>query len=231
MSSPIVLTRDGSLTLRSRRYGQTFHSEYGAKTEALHVYLEGGLIRQTLKANGRVHILEVGFGAGLNFILTAALARQLGGQLRYTALDQRIPHADTLEALRYGATASMPDVWEAFLAWCRTYQSTVPDGRYSLTPAAHCHLQLIIGDATDAKLPVNRVDTIYLDAFDPQCNPVLWTEPFLAALYNCAAPGGRLVTYSAAGAVRRGLSKAGFQVERRPGPPGKRHCLRGRKPS
>ena len=231
MSSPIVHTRDGSLTLRSRRYGQTYHSEYGAKTEAHHVYLEGATIGRILKATGRVCILEVGFGAGLNFMLTAALAHRLGGELQYIAIDERIPHADILEALQYGTTASMPDLWKALLQWRRTCNSAIPNGRYMVTPSAHCHLDLIIGDATYAALPMNRFDAIYLDAFDPKCNPALWTDPFLAALYDCARPGSRLATYSVAGAVRRGLSKAGFRVERRPGPPGKRHCLTARKPS
>ena len=219
----IVPTRDGSLTLRSRRYGQTFHSENGAVSEALHVYLEGNAIGRTLKSDGQVRVLEVGFGAGLNFMLTAALAKRLGGKLLYTALDEHLPSAQTLEALQYGVTADVPELWESLVRWRGTFNGEIPHGRYALAPAEDCELRLIIGDATKAELPDNHFDAVFLDAFDPKCNPELWTLPFLQRLYKATRNGGRLSTYSAAGAVRRDLTSAGFSVERRVGPPGKRH--------
>ena len=40
-------------------------------------------------------------------------------------------------------------------------------------------------------------------------------------------PGGVIVTYCAKGEVRRGMQAAGFEMSRLPGPPGKRHILRG----
>ena len=219
----IVPTRDGSLTLRSRRYGQTFHSENGAVSEALHVYLEGTAIGQNLIAHGQVRVLEVGFGAGLNFMLTAALAKRLGGKLFYTALDERLPGTQTLEALQYGVTADMPELWESLVRWRGTFNGEIPRGKYHLSPANNCELELVIGDATRAEVPENHFDAVFLDAFDPRCNPELWTLPFLQRLYKATRHGGRLSTYSAAGAVRRDLTSAGFSVERRVGPPGKRH--------
>ena len=219
----IVPTRDGSLTLRSRRYGQTFHSENGAVSEAIHVYLEGTAISQNLKSDGQVRVLEVGFGAGLNFMLTAALAKRLGGKLFYTALDERLPSTQTLEALQYGVTANRLELWESLVRWRGTRDGEIPHGQYHLAPAVGCELELIVGDATRAGLPKNHFDAVFLDAFDPRCNPELWTLPFLQRLYKATRHGGRLSTYSAAGVVRRDLTSAGFSVERRVGPHGKRH--------
>ena len=70
---------------------------------------------------------------------------------------------------------------------------------------------------------------IYLDGFSPTRNPEVWTPEFVGRLAKTLAPGGVLATYSAAGHVRRALEAAGLRVERRPGAPGKRECLRAMK--
>lgn len=230
MSNIIVPTQDGTLTLRSLKYGQTFHSEYGAKTEAVHVYLNGTAVYKVLAAHHQAHVLEVGFGAGLNFMLTAALAHGAGERLHYLAIDKCIPDARTLESLKYGEVARMPDLWAWLIKWRGAFGSTVPDGRYMLTPMSNCQLELIIGDATTASLPKDQFDAVYLDAFAPRSNPELWEASFLARLYDATGQGGKLATFSVAGTARRGLTKAGFIVKRRPGPPGKRHCLSATKP-
>ncbi len=48
-------------------------------------------------------------------------------------------------------------------------------------------------------------------------------------MYDALKNKGILVTYSAKGSVRRAMQSVGFEVERLPGPPGKREMLRGRK--
>ena len=56
--------------------------------------------------------------------------------------------------------------------------------------------------------------------------PELWTEAIFEKMYRLMKPGGSLVTYCAKGAVRRAMIAAGFEVEKLPGPPGKREMLR-----
>ena len=73
------------------------------------------------------------------------------------------------------------------------------------------------------------IDLIYMDAYAPEKQPEMWSQPFYDKLYAHAANEAVLVTYCAKGDVRRGMQAAGFQMERLPGPPGKRHILRGRK--
>ena len=85
--------------------------------------------------------------------------------------------------------------------------------------------------AAQRNLGEERATAIYLDGFSPTRNPEVWTPEFVGRLAKTLAPGGVLATYSAAGHVRRALEAAGLRVERRPGAPGKRECLRAMKVS
>ena len=86
-------------------------------------------------------------------------------------------------------------------------------------------------DFTTLPLPAGAFDVVYFDAFAPDKQPAMWTEERFAALFAALSPGGILATYCAKGEVRRRLQRAGFCVERLPGPPGgKREILRARKP-
>ena len=226
----IVPTKDGSLTLHCHRYNQTYHSKFGAKTEALHVFLDGTGINQILRTHKKAHVLEIGFGTGLNFLFTAAFAYRYNATLHYTALEQSIPDAQTLKTLGYAELTNMQRLGTVLLDWRKCFHNHVPEGRYLLEPKSTCTLELLIGPATNALLPTNTFDAVYQDAFDPPNNPELWTSSFLEHVYLATHPGRRLATYSVAGSVRRRLTQVGFTVRRRPGPPGKRHCLVAIKP-
>ena len=67
---------------------------------------------------------------------------------------------------------------------------------------------------------------IFFDAFGPRVQPELWAKPVLQKLYNIMSKNGVWVTYSCKGSVRRDLQSIGFEVEKIPGPPGKRNMLR-----
>ena len=211
-------TADGTRTLYSAAYDQTYYSRHGAALEARHVFLRGTACRAPAR------VLEVGFGAGLNFMVTAAASRC--ERLHYTALDRLLPSADMLVALDYGTALGWRQLWEALADWRRSLPLDVPAGSHRFAFES-CRLELILGEATGVTLPTAAFDAVYLDPFSPQANPELWTRDFMALLYRATAPGGRLATYSAAGSVRRALAAAGFEVRRKAGPPGKRECLVG----
>ena len=84
----------------------------------------------------------------------------------------------------------------------------------------------IQGDSNTCALP-DRIDLVYFDAFAPDKQPEMWNQEIYNRLYAHTAPGGVIVTYCAKGEVRRGMQAAGFEMSRLPGPPGKRHILRG----
>ncbi len=224
-------TADGSKTLYSAEYGQTFRSMHGAFTEALYVFHAGAVAPQ-LPGVSHLRVLEVGFGSGLNFLVTAAAVAKAGVTLSYTGLESRLPAAPALELLDYSLIDDVRTVSRAWLRWRRhRLPHNVSLGRYECDVLPGCWLALLIGDARRQQLPREHFDAVYLDGFSPKVNPELWSPGFLQQLHAALVPGGRLATYSAAGHVRRALQVAGFAVARRRGPPGKREVLVATKPA
>lgn len=216
---PLITTQDGSKTLYSAAFAQTFHSHHGAVSEARHVFLIGSGVAGRLARGHPTRVLEVGFGTGLNFLLTADLALTYGTPLEYRGLERTLLPAEVLQALGYRDALRHPELYDAFMHWWQA-AVTQPFGYPTVT------LSLLLGEATEQALGNSSADAIYHDAFSPTANPELWTEAFLAKLCAALAPGGCLATYTVSGAVRRRLAALGLEVSRHPGPPGgKREML------
>lgn len=232
MEAPATLraTADGSHTLYSARYRQSFHSEHGALSEARHVFLQASGVLEKLEAAQAAQVLEVGFGTGLNFFVSADAAQQQGAPLGYSALERELPPAAVVRALGYDRCLHAPAIFEHYLDWRARHGDVVAQGSYRLEPLPGVRLELLIGEATEQALPAGAFDAVYQDAFSPDANPELWQEAFLEKLYHTLKAGGTLSTYSVKGEVRRCLARLGFEVEKRPGPPGgKREMLLARK--
>lgn len=221
-------TDDGSRTLFDPASGETYHSMRGARTEAEHVFLRGSGVQLRLEQRLPTRVLEVGFGAGLNFLVTAASARSRGAPLEYVGLDLRLPRAALLRSLRYGPAVADPVLGDALVTWADGLQAVGTGGTHAFR-LGDVRLELVLGDATTAPLPTT-CQAVYHDAFSPNAEPLLWTETFLTDLYRALAPAGVLATYSVNGALRRRLAAIGFEVTKVAGPVGgKRECLVARK--
>ena len=225
----LCLTGDGSATLYSERYAQTFASERGALSEAQSVFLEGSGVATRLAAGETLRVLEVGFGTGLNFFVTAAAClKNPAARLDYTALEHTLLDAATVRRLGYDKLLASSFV-EAYLAWRDTFST--PSGTY-VFETGQVRLTLLLGEATAQTLPVKAFHSVYHDAFSPAVNPELWTDTFLVELTAALGPGGTLVSYCVQGAVRRQLAALGLTVTKRPGPTGgKREVLVAQKPA
>jgi len=224
-------TADGSDTLYSAQYRQTFHSTHGALIEAEHVFLNGAGGRARLDAGQPTRVLEVGFGTGLNFLLTAHHSRLAETALHYVSLEKNLLPAKTLDQLNHGQMLpAAADIRQAFLQWRAGLPQLAPPAKFRWDFVDLLVLDLAIGDATQGPIPNLGFHAVYHDAFSPDANPELWTPEFFARLFNVLAPGGKLATYSVKGAVRRALQAVGFKVQKQPGPPGKREMLVALKP-
>jgi len=219
-----VVTDDGSCTLYSSRYSENYHSHFGAISESRLVYLETSGIAARLSAGFDCSVLELGFGLGLNFLLTADLALQQSCKLSYTAYENDLISESLFLQLDYINHLSNPALVEALAGIFTTPKQTIEITHRKLL--TDCDLILHHADISQAQLPVNQFDAIYLDAFSPDTNPECWTKTLFEQLYNCMKPGGVLVTYSVKGRIRRDLSQVGFSVIKCPGPTGKREILR-----
>ena len=73
MQRIIEKTEDGSATLFVPELNEHYHSVKGARTESQHIFIDMGL---KASATARPHILEIGFGTGLNTLLTLETAER-----------------------------------------------------------------------------------------------------------------------------------------------------------
>lgn len=219
----LEITDDGSATLRSPVYGETYHSLRGAAGEARHVFVEAGLLRaaedKTTAGDNpdtAVRILEMGFGTGLNAWLTLCQAQQSGRNVEYTAVELHPISEQTAAALGYTGDGRFAAMHRA--QWGERTEISKGFG-----------LLKVHSDLTEFLAGTNfstKFDVVYYDAFAPDTQPELWSEEIFGRIFELTAPGGILVTYSAKGDVRRALRAAGFEVEKLPGALGKRHMLR-----
>lgn len=221
-SSPagaLLLTPDGSRTAHSLRFGEAYGSRHGAATQARHVFVEGSGTHE----HPAPQVLEVGFGLGVNFRATLEDCARRGVLLSYLAYEFDPAPAEVLRTVGDGGDGAGHPAWGALLAaWDQRREQGTSLG----VQVPGVSLTVQFGDVLTAALPRAWATALYLDGFSPARNPEVWTPELAARLAGALAPGGVLATYSAAGHVRRTLAATGLRVEKRPGPPGKRECLR-----
>lgn len=216
-----VLTSDGSSTLFSPAFDQHYHSVHGAIQESLHVFIQAGLA-PLLPAPGGLRIWEMGFGTGLNALLTCLHAGDT--PVTYTAIEAFPLVPPLLDSLNYAQVITDPRAAGAF--------AQLHAAPWEVETALRPGFTLLKRATTlEAYQPEGTFDLLFFDAFAPNAQPELWTEAIMARLFSWLDPGGIFITYSAKSSVRRGLLQAGFAVEKLPGPPGKREMLRARKPA
>ena len=219
MERVIQHTADGSATIAIPSMAVTYHSTHGAIQESMHVFIAAGwqFLLQQQPAKQTIHLLEMGFGTGLNALLTYQLANEK--EVYYETLEQfplpetitqQLGYADNLSDKTLGTTFSAMHACE----WGRV----VNIGR-------QFHLCKRREKLEDYQ-PSSLIDLVYFDAFAPNTQPELWTSPIFNKLYQAQSAGGILVTSCSKGDVRRAMLAAGYQVEKIPGPPGKREMLR-----
>ena len=219
-------TEDGSLTLYAPTFGEHYHSMHGAVQESEHIYL-GLALRERMSSwqegDAPLRLFEVGFGTGLNALLSWREAEERHIPLRYYSIEKFPITPEVYEALHYEGLGEEREVKDQLLRL-----HTAPwDEAVELSP--FFTLYKLRGDLTTCTFP-ERLSVIYYDAFSPESQPELWAEELFQRLGKASCSGAILSTYCAKGEVRRRLQRSGFLVERLPGPPGKREVLRGRIP-
>lgn len=226
MPVSIVETRDHSHTLYVPELDETYHSRNGAVEEAMYVYIGRGMSdwpgsTQPAARGSAIRILEIGFGTGLNAWLTALESEQLNIQCIYHSLETFPLPENLVEQLNYTDNSSNSEKQ----LFARLHQSAwnMP---VHITPYFELKKEQI---SLQEYQPQITFDVIYFDAFAPEKQPEMWTETIFKKLFDCLNPEGVIVTYSSKGDIKRLWKQIGFEVERLPGPPMKRHMLRGKK--
>ncbi len=217
-----VITKDGSHTIHLADLDVTYHSVHGALTESRHVFIDAGLqYRLSLPYHPPLQILEMGFGTGLNALLSLERAEMGSLPFAYTGIEAYPLSDEIVDRLNYVKHMKRTGLEESF----KELHQAPFEKEIQITP--HFIFKKIKSTIQEA-LPqwVSCFDLIYYDAFAPLSQPELWTPAIFNQLFDSMRPGGILVTYCSKGDVRRAMQGAGFEVWKLPGPPGKREMLR-----
>jgi len=220
MEHKIIDTGDGSKTLFIPDMDEQYHSVNGALTESEYVFMDKGFNHHKSELP---KIFEVGFGTGLNALLTAVWAEKLKRKTTFVSIEKYPLDTETIKALDYGRHISK----EAQLLYQKIHEAT---WEQESKISEYFQLTKIKADLITCDPNFNEYfDIIYFDAFGPDKQPTMWNAEIFKKIYDITAENGVFVTYSAKGSVRRQLQDCGFVMERLPGPPGKRQMLRGTK--
>ena len=211
----MLLTEDGSTTLYNEIIGEHYHSTHGAIQESQFIFIKDGL--NECKKD-EIHILEMGFGTGLNAFLTMLEAEKTGKKIHYHTVELYPISVEQAKTLNF-AQILAPEKNEDFLKL-----HTSKWGEISKI-STNFEMLKIQGDFNSLDFNELRFDVVYYDAFSPEKQPELWSLEIFEKIFSHCNKEAILTTYCAKGYVRRNLQAAGFTVHRLPGPPGKREKL------
>lgn len=224
MKREIIVTTDGSHSIVIPEMGVTYHSSHGAIQESMHVFIESGL-RYWLQKHSpalSVSILELGFGTGLNALLSLVEAEKTQVQVYYETIEPYPLDLPTVALLNYCEQLGRPDLNETFtqLHNC-AWEETIP-----VSP--HFNFKKRKIDFANY-VPAQLFNIVFFDAFAPDIQPALWTAAVFKKLYAGMHAEGVLTTYCSKSIVRKAMVEAGWKVEKIPGPPHKREMVRAGK--
>ena len=212
----LMTTADGSHTAVNQVLNKTYHSIHGAYQESQRVYIELGLLAAFEKfPDQELYVFEMGFGTGLNALLTAREAQLQQRRIIYTAIDAYPLSPTDAQQLNYDelfTTSYLPKLHES--VW------SVP-----VVLNEYCTLIKLEGRLQDLQI-ASRFHLIYYDAFAPTAQPELWEPEIFRRMADSLLPSGIMTTYCSKSYVQRNMRAAGLTVEKHPGPPHKREILR-----
>ena len=219
MKREIKITSDGSKTLYISELNENYHSHHGALQEARHVFIDNGL--KTVQ-NYEINILELGFGTGLNVLVTIDefLKTDKNHVIHYSTIEKYPVNECEVTELSYDSFFDEPNIKEYYrkLHECEWNKTTELFPNFFFTKY---HRDFF--DLKEIELP--KINLVYYDCFGARVQPDLWEKPLFEMVADKMEMGGLLTTYSSKGSVRRILEELNFKVEKKTGPPGKREMI------
>ncbi|MBU8882088.1 tRNA (5-methylaminomethyl-2-thiouridine)(34)-methyltransferase MnmD [Kaistella sp. DKR-2] len=219
MEREIKTTADGSKTLYINDLNENYHSHHGALQEAVHVFIKNGL---NLVDFYEINILELGFGTGLNVLVTIDefLKTDKSHIVKFFTIEKYPVNKKEVDELGYDSffkDSKMKNYYHK-IHDCEWNKSTEILPNFHFTKF-HC-------DFFDLKnLDLPKINLVYYDCFGARVQPDLWEKPLFEMVSDKMEKGGLLTTYSSKGSVRRILQELNFKIEKKAGPPGKREMI------
>ena len=221
----LLPTLDGSLTYFNLDIQQSYHSMNGALQEAHHVFLENGLLNfQQLYHAKEINILEIGFGSGLNFLVSADYCEANNIYLNYTGIEPYPLERTLLIDSHYNKWVNHQKLWNSYLY---AYNDLFKSGTM-MNLSSNVNLRLMHQELERFQT-AEYADIIYFDAFAPGTHPEIWEKQSIVHALSFLKPQGHFITYSITGNLKRILRSIGFTIEKPKGAAGKREMLRAYK--
>lgn len=217
MSLEIILTEDGSNSIKNTIIDECYHSTSGAIDESQHIFIQNGLkaINKT-----SINTLEIGFGTGLNALLTQIECDKNKINNNYHSIENLPISSKDYKTLNYCKQLKIKD--DIFLKMHNSdWEKETHISKYFNLLKINIDLQIF-----NLK---TKYDLVYFDAFSPNKQPELWTYNIFKKLYENLNTNGILITYCAKGVVKRTLKEVGFEIKSLPGPIGKREITQAKK--
>lgn len=247
MQHSIILSSDGSNTLKLANYDECYHSGNGAYTEAQHIYIKNGvehlwnrLLQNSDNTPITINIYDMGLGTALNCMVALTWQQNLSK----TGITPPHIHFIGVEKYPIGLSEALLLNFPQHIAkHTENISAEELDNWFNLIHSSNWEddihitenfvLTKHIGDITELKssyfannLYSNSPSVVMYDTFSPQTQPQLWDKDIFTAIANGVNTGSILTTYCSKGIVKQALRESGFTIERLQGPPGKRHIIR-----
>lgn len=162
MTVNIIYTSDGSKTLYSEKHKEHYASINGAFTEAIHIFINLGLKKFE---NQNLNILEIGYGSGLNAILTWYENQKLNNKIYYHGIDIEPIDLKTAKALNHFT------LLENNIKFNSNFYE-----KWGEKVIISKKFQLFKEKVELEKVNLSKnYNLIYFDAFSPKSQPELWT--------------------------------------------------------
>ncbi|WP_461089520.1 tRNA (5-methylaminomethyl-2-thiouridine)(34)-methyltransferase MnmC2 [Spirosoma gilvum] len=212
----LLITADGSHTAVNQTLDKTYHSIHGAYQESQRVYIELGLLEAFNRfPDQELYVFEMGFGTGLNALLTAQQALNHQRRVIYTTIEAYPMSLDDAQRLNYDELLGTD------------YLGKLHGAPWNQLTSINPYFSLLKFNSTLQEWSTSEAfHLMYYDAFAPTAQPELWEPEIFAKLAHLLLPNGLLTTYCSKSYVQRNLRSAGLTVEKHPGPPHKRDILR-----
>ncbi|MHA7877325.1 MAG: tRNA (5-methylaminomethyl-2-thiouridine)(34)-methyltransferase MnmD [Bacteroidota bacterium] len=228
----LIVTRDGSHSLWRPDLKESYHSIHGAIQESKHIFIHQGLLSWLKhEAKSNVNILEIGFGTGLNALLTYMASLTTTVQISYTGLDPYPIPDKYVQSLNYAAQlAQQPNSRATYKDLQIAFERLHMVGTTRLCKIVDHFSFKRINDTFQAfSAPPNTFDIVYFDAFSPNKQPIMWSRDIFKKAHQMMRLRGIIVTYCAQGTFKRYLKQLGMHVKTLPGPPGKKEMTSAQK--
>ena len=218
MNPELYKTKNGEFTLYLKDIDETYHSRDGAISESEYVFIEQGLKRIAIDNTAMIKVLEIGFGTGLNALLSARYAHANQREIEYHTIEPYPVPMPIVDLLNYSNDDNEIVFFQRLheIEWDK-----------EIAVSTFFKIQKIKAKLQELTLPLNHYDLIFFDAFAPRKQSEMWDISIFNQLYSCLKNNGLLTTYSAAGQFKRNLKNCGFNIINPPGANGKREMTIG----